>query len=474
MSVLVDDWTGCYKRGWGQEILPEAYAHPAKLSFSLGEGIYRHLAEENWITPGMTVIDPFAGIGGTAYHAALRGLSWVGVELEPRFVALAQENIDLWRKRYGAVIPGYGSARIIQGDSRRLLAVIADAELAVSSPPYAETGLGIRHTTGVHWGAEPAEKSKAREQLNKLTELDEYGVTPGQLGAMPPGSFDAAISSPPYAGNSKSDYLLSNDGKHRQRDEHRGYRQGEGSFRGSETYGDSPGQLGRMKDDGFDAAVSSPPFRQTTGGTNVTSDSGPLADAALVHRHAAGNQAAQGYGAADGQLANMAEGEFDAAVTSPGYGGSELSTDKKFADAVARDRRNSSHLDLSADAYGDENISGMNGDNFWSAAAVIVAQTYAALRVGSMAVWILKGFIRDGKLVDFPAQWRALCEAAGFVTLHEHHALLTTDHGTQLAHDGNHKHKRTERKSFFCRLAEKKGAPPIDYETIYCMQKGSP
>src|SRR3990167_4564785 len=108
VSILVDDWAGCYKRGWGQEIVPEAYAHPAKLSFSLGERIYRHLVEEGWAAPGMTVLDPFGGIGGTAYHAALHGLTWVGVELEPRFVALAQANIDLWRKRYGALIPGYG------------------------------------------------------------------------------------------------------------------------------------------------------------------------------------------------------------------------------------------------------------------------------------------------------------------------------------------------------------------------------
>ena len=62
--LMLTEWKGCYKRGWGRELVPEAFAHPAKVSFSLAERIYAHMAAEGWIEPGMTVVDPFGGIGG--------------------------------------------------------------------------------------------------------------------------------------------------------------------------------------------------------------------------------------------------------------------------------------------------------------------------------------------------------------------------------------------------------------------------
>ena len=97
MMHMIDRWMGCYRRGWGREFVPEAFAHPAKISFSLAERIYAHLAEEVWIVEGDTVIDPFGGIGGCAYHALHHGLNFIGMELEPKFVALAEQNIALWK-----------------------------------------------------------------------------------------------------------------------------------------------------------------------------------------------------------------------------------------------------------------------------------------------------------------------------------------------------------------------------------------
>ena len=90
---------------------------------------------------GRACIDPFGGIGGCAFHAALYGMHWTGVELEPKFVALAQQNLDLWRARYAPHFPGYGTARILQGDSRNLAALVGTADASVSSPPYAESNI---------------------------------------------------------------------------------------------------------------------------------------------------------------------------------------------------------------------------------------------------------------------------------------------------------------------------------------------
>src|SRR3990167_8021982 len=70
---------------------------------------------------------------------------------------------------------------------------------------------------------------------------------------------------------------------------------------------------------------------------------------------------------------------------------------------------------------------------------------------------------RSATLRSGPAAWRRLCESVGFETVAEIRAWLVEDHGTQLETHGNGKRQRTERKSFFRRLAERKGAPAIDY-----------
>jgi hypothetical protein len=118
------------------------------------------------------------------------------------------------------------------------------------------------------------------------------------------------------------------------------------------------------------------------------------------------------------------------------------------------------------------NIAIASGDTFWSAAATIIAQVVALLKPGGVAVFVVKAYCRDGAIVDFPGQWRTLCESCGLVTLHEHHALLVEEHGTQGGLFGEDTTHRTERKSFFRRLHEKKRPDlAIDFEMVLCMQK---
>jgi len=154
------------------------------------------------------------------------------------------------------------------------------------------------------------------------------------------------------------------------------------------------------------------------------------------------------------------------AVSSPPY---EANDQRGGHTRVATEKRVATY------GYGeaDGNIGNDIGETFWSAARAIVAQTYAALRPGDgHAVWVVKSFVRSGQIVDFPGQWRQLCESVGFVTLHEHHASLVEDNGVQLATDGNHQSKRKKRMSFFRRLHEAKFPElAIDFETVYCMEK---
>ena len=132
------EWFGCYDNGWqSAPLVAGSVRASGKNQLQAGRTHLSAHARGRLAEPGAHVVDPFGGIGGCAFHAALYGMHWTGVELEPKFVALAQQNLDLWRARYAPHFPGYGTARILQGDSRNLAALVGTADASVSSPPYA-------------------------------------------------------------------------------------------------------------------------------------------------------------------------------------------------------------------------------------------------------------------------------------------------------------------------------------------------
>lgn len=118
--MIVDDWHGLYGEGWGKEIVPDAYQHPAKYARALIRHIYDHLVAEGWLRSGDVVLDPFGGVALGALDAERLGCHWVGCELEEKFCKLGRENIALWDTRYANRLVRWGSARLLQGDSRRL------------------------------------------------------------------------------------------------------------------------------------------------------------------------------------------------------------------------------------------------------------------------------------------------------------------------------------------------------------------
>ena len=187
------------------------------------------------------------------------------------------------------------------------------------------------------------------------------------------------------------------------------------------------------------------------------------------------------YGHTPGQLGAMPEGDISAIISSPPYEGSLRAggdgIDWTKAQRGGHSKESGTPRSLSrgaiADGYSTEpdNLGNSTGQTFWSASKEIVQQCYDLLAPGGHAVWVVKSFVRKGRIVDFPGQWRILCESVGFVTLHEHRAMLVeeTEHDTLF---NGREVTRKERKSFFRRLHEKKNpATAIDYETVYCMVK---
>lgn len=397
----VMEWQGCYSDSWQGVITPDSFAHPAKFARGLIHRIYAHMIERGYIAPGDSVVDPFGGIAAGAYDALLFGLHWVGVELEERFCLLGNANIDKYRRDLRMLNGRLGSARLLQGDSRRLAEVVAAGMAAViTSPPYAES-IESRGD-GIDWdkACERGHRSAGRGAI-----ADGYGSTPGQLGSMRSGDFAAAVSSPPYAD------AVNGQGEGPGARHDPIYHNGDNAYKASSAngYGQTPGNLGSMAGEGFEAAVSSPPFEST-----VNHDGGPLQD----------------IGAIGGR--GFLEHEYG---DTPG------------------------------------NIGNNTGETFWSAARQIVEQTYQVLKPGGYAAWVTKRFVRNKQIVEFSDQWEALCEAVGFERVERIHALLVEDHGEQLDIFGGAVAKRTERKSFFRRLAEKKGSPRIDHEDVIIMRR---
>ena len=251
------EWHGLYGESWQGEIVPEAFSHPAKFSRALIRKIYEFLQGEGLLAAGDHIIDPFGGVALGALEAMRRGMHWHGCELEPRFVELGNQNIGLWNGRYSGWFANWGTAVLHQGDSRRLGEVIGAGDCVVSSPPYVDGGthqksgdIDQRELT-----AEWRNTSGGRMGISQATG---YGNTPGQLGSMPSGDFQAAISSPPYA-----DTIERGDGTGARWDAAT-HPNNPDKLSSVASYGDTAGQLGKMS-----AAVSSPPFEASLNSTDI-------------------------------------------------------------------------------------------------------------------------------------------------------------------------------------------------------------
>ena len=78
-------WYGVYQARldcW----VPEASLHPGKMQFGLCHRLLDHLEDLGLLRPGMTILDPMAGVGTTAMCAVSRGYRAVTIDLEQLFV----------------------------------------------------------------------------------------------------------------------------------------------------------------------------------------------------------------------------------------------------------------------------------------------------------------------------------------------------------------------------------------------------
>jgi hypothetical protein len=466
----IDQWENCYDDGWKNLISDAAFSHPAKFSHSLIKRIYQHALADGLIKPGGVVVDPFGGVALGGLYAMQNGLHWVGCELEEKFVGLGCENIVLWNSRYAAHFPNWGTAQIYQGDSRQLASVVRGAGLVISSPPYATGEKGHPSLGSVNkddWGNDGRDIA-GRRGLN-----GNYGHTPGQLGAM-------VVGSPPFAGNTGGRGEASRNGI----DAALFDRHGGGMKKGT---GSDPANLDNLPQGTPPAMViGSPPYaeslkpeteEQTRRKQERIAKSKSLYDGRAIEVPSAGKAAlGGGYGDAPGQLGAMVVGSPPYATGGIHHNGKGTDTQELIASQAKRTDPSRGAMGVSSVSdYGQTTgqLAIESPETFWTAARTIVEQCYLLLPAGGAAVWVVKNYIKGGREVDFTGQWQALCESCGFETLHIHRAMLVKRRGAQAGFDGAMVSKDVSRKSFFRRLSERRGSPPIDWETVLCMRKAA-
>lgn len=318
------------------------------MAYGLLSRIIQHGLERDYWHENDLIGDCFGGIGSTGILCSYNNLRSVSVELEPRFVELATTgyecdgkidekgkarcggeeahephhcpgNFELHRTAWEKL--GLPLPVLVQGDSRRFAEIVGRVTAAVTSPPFVDSLSGK--------GACPETRPDGSAfGQGKAIDLADYGSTPGQIGRLPAGQLDAAISSPPYAETAVAKNSTGVD-LHKQYETYRASGGG-ASFEAFERtqrmhsgdYGASPGQIGSLKEGDLAAVVTSPPYAESIKGDHFERET---AAETTAKRNTPGGSLGQsqrhgGYGAAPGNIGNLKEGRVDAAITSPPYG----------------------------------------------------------------------------------------------------------------------------------------------------------
>jgi len=110
------------------------------------------------------------------------------------------------------------------------------------------------------------------------------------------------------------------------------------------------------------------------------------------------------------------------------------------------------------------------GETYWSAMSVVYEQCHIALKPGGVLCCVVKSYVKQGKLVDLPSQTWKLLLHLGFEPVQRIRAWLVKEKKRKGLF-GQTVVERKSRKSFFRRLCEKKGSPPIDWEEVLVVRK---
>jgi SAM-dependent methyltransferase len=138
-------WLTCQQPARDQRrgrYVPQTSSHPGKMLPNLAAH-----AITTYTAPGELVLDPMCGAGTTLVEAVRAGRDAVGVDIEPRYTALAEANLRL-AAAHGAT----AWAKAVTGDATDLAALLPESShgkvaLVLTSPPYGRGTHGLVRAT---------------------------------------------------------------------------------------------------------------------------------------------------------------------------------------------------------------------------------------------------------------------------------------------------------------------------------------
>lgn len=188
------------------------------------------------------------------------------------------------------------------------------------------------------------------------------------------------------------------------------------------------------------------------------------------------------YGESSGQIGRLKEGALEAVVTSPpwesncegGVKGSRLKnapTEGKghYASPAAREAQMERDEQKT---YGESpgQIGKDSGETYWIAMKSVYSSCFLAIKPGGFIGVVVKDYVKNKQVVPLCDDTARLLEHCGFVVVERVHAMLVK----KTSHDDLFNGATTQtksRKSFFRRLAEAKGSPEINFEQVIFAQK---
>jgi hypothetical protein len=230
---------------------------------------------------------------------------------------------------------------------------------------------------------------------------------------------------------------------------------------------------------GCGAVVTSPPFLdqgRTDGRTFGGLKTPPPQNGAQKTRTVG---FASHYGTSPGQVGVLPAGDVGAVVTSPPWerslndGGNHEEMRTRYPGWGLNPDGSNRMAASVGQTYGTTpgQVGRESGETYWSACRLIYLECLKALRPNGVMCVVLKGYVRNGALVDLPGQALRLLCALGFEPVERIRAWLTEER--REAGLFGEVVTTKSRASFFRRLAEKRGAPPIRWEEVLVVRKGT-
>lgn len=254
--------------------------------------------------------------------------------------------------------------------------------------------------------------------------------------------------------------------------------------------GKETAQIVILRSGSLDAAISSPPYADIAAGQGGLNHLPAKEEGQQSGREHAGSQASdQRYGSGEGQISRLSQGTVDHVVTSPPWesncegaiGAKKWKDPEKAAAAMSAagkgnyaspEARKAQFERDNSKTYGesDGQIGKDSGETYWAAMRKVYASLFIALKPGGYAAIVVKDYVKNKSRVPLCDDTMRLLEHCGFEPVERIHAMLVEDKEHHDMFSGTVV-VRKQRKSFFRRLAEKKGSPPIDFEEVLIVRK---